>query len=186
MSEETKKVKNKQKKTPIFWSALLFLVRLFLAFSWKYESSAQNAKWTFIPGKNLDYAFKGSFWLVVVVLKLCLKGNMVWQSVLPCGMEGSTGLPIFSSLNGLGWKGPQSSSSPNPLLWAGCTHQIRLPRAPSNLAWDQTWATDPSHSQLSPWLCLQLQHHDKSPTKGRWLMPWGHKPADATLPTRDP
>ena len=33
----------------------------------------------------------------------------------------------------LGWKEPQSPSISNPLLWAACLHQVRLPRAPSIL-----------------------------------------------------
>ena len=40
---------------------------------------------------------------------------------------------ITESWNVLSWKGPQRPSSSIPLPWHDCTHQLRLPRAPSDL-----------------------------------------------------
>ena len=41
---------------------------------------------------------------------------------------------FITSQNGLGWKGPQSPPTPPPAVGRAAPHQLRLPKAPSNLA----------------------------------------------------
>lgn len=55
--EKKKKNKLKQNLFIPLWLSLLSLIRVPLAYSWKYQNSAQNAQQTFTSMKNLDYAF---------------------------------------------------------------------------------------------------------------------------------
>ena len=43
-------------------------------------------------------------------------------------------MKIMESQNGLGWKGPPSPPTPTPAMGRAAPQQLRLPRAPSNLA----------------------------------------------------
>jgi len=101
-------------------------------------------------------------------------------------------LEIIGLRKGLGWRGPQSTFSSNPLLWAGLPttksirHQIRLPRAPSNLAFNTSRDGRGIHSlsgQLFPPLTALLVKKVLLPFTYIPIILWVHQISSFTFLT---